>query len=413
MVKFDEDLNDINSKYQEDLDKASEFFNNNDFGKSLNIYLQLYKKEPNNLAILNNIISTYAKLGDYNQVIKFADIYLDMDNNNNNVLFSKVIGLINLKRYEEALEILNILIDNNPKDLNAYVFKYKILTILNMDDKKREFFRRLKNFDKRTFSRLIITLGFLKEQGDNITLRDFDNMSEAKIKAKTDEILDDFSYLYDDIINPFAEYRFNLFRDLLYNLNGNDEKLGEILKLFNDKNFDYALKKIDKLLEEDLNRLNSIENEDISDLESSDSSDISMTVEEEIEVSIDKDFITDNNEVLWIYKAILLFNLNDEKDALDIINHLLDVDRNSFEIWSVRAIIQSSLGNYNNASRSFKRALSINDENTDLWVLYIYSLLLNDNWDKALKENEKAREIISDDSQFNSSLDNLFDLNSS
>ena len=101
---------------------------------------------------------------------------------------------------------------------------------------------------------------------------------------------------------------------------------------------------------------------------------------------------------------MILFNLNDEKDALNIINQLLKIDKNSLEIYSIRGIIQSSLGNYNNASRSFKKAIDIDDEIPDLWILYIYSLSLNDNIDKAIKENQKALESIPE----NEKLMNIF-----
>ena len=85
----------------------------------------------------------------------------------------------------------------------------------------------------------------------------------------------------------------------------------------------------------------------------------------------------------------------------------MDIDNSSFEILSIRAILQDSLGNYNNASRSFKKALNINDENLDLWVLYIYSLVLNDNLDKAIEENEHALESIPDSDILKANLENI------
>lgn len=396
------------AEFKEDLEKAFKYFSDCNFSKALNIYLRLYNKDPNNLTIINNIVSTYIKLGDYNQAIKFADIYIDLNDKNVNVLFSKVIGLINLKRYEEALTVIDRLIELNPKDLKGYVFKYKILNILNKDDEKTKLFRNLKNYDSRTFARLIISLGFLKEQGDDITLKDFDNMAEAKIKAKSKEIVEDFSFLYEDIVNPFVEYRQNLFKSLLGNLVGENKDLLKLFSFIDEGNYETALSYVDDLLNKDLNNLDSIDDENLLDLDSDlDNQNISMTVEEEVKISINKDLITDDNKNLLIFKSVILFNLNDEKDALDLINNLLDIDRKSFEIWSIRAIIQSSLGNYNNASRSFKKALKIDDGNTDLWILYVYSLLLNGNLDKALKENENALEAVPDNEEFNDNLNNI------
>ncbi|OWT33578.1 hypothetical protein BGI41_01750 [Methanobrevibacter sp. 87.7] len=288
------------------------------------------------------------------------------------------------------------------------MFKYKILNILNKDDEKTKLFRDLKNFDSRTFARLIISLGFLKEQGDDLTLRDFDNMAEAKIKEKSKEIVEDFSFLYEDIVNPFVEYRQNLFKSLLYNLIDENEDLLKLFSFIDEGNYEAALNYVDDLLSKDLDKLDSIDGEEVLDLDDDlDSQDISMTVDEELEISIDKDLITEDNKSLLIFKSVILFNLNDEKDALDLINHLLDIDRKSFEIWSIRAIIQSSLGNYNNASRSFKKALNIDDGNTDLWVLYVYSLLLNGNLDKALKENENALKAVPDNEDFSDDLNNI------
>ncbi|WP_042707108.1 tetratricopeptide repeat protein [Methanobrevibacter wolinii] len=113
------------AEFKEDLEKAFKYFSDCNFSKALNIYLRLYNKDSNNLTIINNIVSTYIKLGDYNQAIKFADIYIDLNDKNVNVLFSKVIGLINLKRYEEALTVIDRLIKLNPKDLKGYVLNIK------------------------------------------------------------------------------------------------------------------------------------------------------------------------------------------------------------------------------------------------------------------------------------------------
>ncbi|WP_042707109.1 tetratricopeptide repeat protein [Methanobrevibacter wolinii] len=233
-------------------------------------------------------------------------------------------------------------------------------------------------------------------------------MAEAKIKTKSKEIVEDFSFLYEDIVNPFVEYRQNLFKSLLGNLVGENKDLLKLFSFIDEGNYETALSYVDDLLNKDLNNLDSIDDENLLDLDSDlDNQNISMTVEEEVKISINKDLITDDNKNLLIFKSVILFNLNDEKDALDLINNLLDIDRKSFEIWSIRAIIQSSLGNYNNASRSFKKALKIDDGNTDLWILYVYSLLLNGNLDKALKENENALEAVPDNEEFNDNLNNI------
>ena len=129
-------------------------------------------------------------------------------------------------------------------------------------------------------------------------------------------------------------------------------------------------------------------------------------INEDMDLNKDSVYCKKNKNLL-IFNSVILFNLNDEKDAFNIINNLLDIDNSSFEILSIRAIIQASLGNYNNASRSFKKALNINDENLDLWVLYIYSLVLNDNLDKAIEENEHALESIPDSDILKANLENI------
>ncbi len=360
--------------FEEKIDEARNYYDNEQFHTALDIYKELYREDPNNLVVINNMVSTYVKIFDYNQAIKYADIFLELDPKNANVLYSKTVALINLKRFDEALETIDYVIEVNPADLNSYTFKYKILNALNKEDEKRVFFRNLKNNNPRNFARLMIVLGFLKEQGDPITLKEFDNMSEIKIKDKVNEIVDDFSFLYEDIKNPFAIYRQNLFIFFLENLLENNPGLEEVLNFIADNNYETALVKIDALLDENMNR------------QTSDDDSIELNYEE-----LNKD--------LLIYKAVILFNLNDEKDALNIINKLLNVDKNSLEIYSIRGIIQSSLGNYNNASRSFKKAIAIDNEIPDLWILYIYCLSLNDNLDKAIEENRKALEAIPENEQ--------------
>ncbi len=354
--------------FEDRIDEARNYYNNEQFHTALDIYKQLYREDPNNLVVINNMVSTYVKISDYNQAIKYADIFLELDSKNANILYSKTVSLINLKRFDEALETIDEVIEINPSDLNSYTFKYKILNALNKEEDKRIFFRDLKNDNPRNFARLMIVLGFLKEQGDLITLKEFDNMSEIKIKDKVNEIVEDFSFLYEDIKNPFAIYRQNLFIFFLENLLENNQDLEEVLNFIADNNYEAALVKVDALLDENMDR---------------------QTKDDSIELNYEE-----LNKDILIYKAVILFNLNDEKDALNIINKLLKVDKNSLEIYSIRGIIQSSLGNYNNALRSFKKAIAIDDEIPDLWILYIYCLLLNDNPDKAIEENKKALEAI-------------------
>ncbi|WP_461461304.1 tetratricopeptide repeat protein [Methanobrevibacter sp.] len=354
--------------FEERIDEARNYYNNEQFHTALDIYKQLYREDPNNLVVINNMVSTYVKICDYNQAIKYADIFLELDSKNANILYSKTVSLINLKRFDEALETIDEVIEINPSDLNSYTFKYKILNALNKEEDKRIFFRDLKNDNPRNFARLMIVLGFLKEQGDLITLKEFDNMSEIKIKDKINEIVEDFSFLYEDIKNPFAIYRQNLFIFFLENLLENNQDLEDVLNFIADNNYEAALVKVDALLDENMDR---------------------QTSDDSIELNYEE-----LNKDILIYKAVILFNLNDEKDALNIINKLLKVDKNSLEIYSIRGIIQSSLGNYNNALRSFKKAIAIDDEIPDLWILYIYCLLLNDNPDKAIEENKKALETI-------------------
>lgn len=354
--------------FEDRIDEARNYYNNEQFHTALDIYKQLYREDPNNLVVINNMVSTYVKISDYNQAIKYADIFLELDSKNANILYSKTVSLINLKRFDEALETIDEVIEINPSDLNSYTFKYKILNALNKEEDKRIFFRDLKNDNPRNFARLMIVLGFLKEQGDLITLKEFDNMSEIKIKDKINEIVEDFSFLYEDIKNPFAIYRQNLFIFFLENLLENNQDLEEVLNFIADNNYEAALVKVDALLDENMDR---------------------QTNDDSIELNYEE-----LNKDILIYKAVILFNLNDEKDALNIINKLLKVDKNSLEIYSIRGIIQSSLGNYNNALRSFKKAIAIDDEIPDLWILYIYCLLLNDNPDKAIEENKKALEAI-------------------
>ena len=374
------------SDFEEELSKAKEFYSNMEFHSALDIYKKLYNENPNNITVINNLVSTYIKIFDYNQAIKYANIYLDINPNNINVLFSKTVALINLKRFDEALEAIDRVIHIAPLDLNAYTFKYKILNALNMEEEKRVFFRDLKNFSPRTFTRLMIVLGFLKEQGDDITLREFDNMSEAKINKMSKEIVNDFSFLYEDIKNPFVEYRQNLFITILENLACKNPNLQEILDLMVDDDYEGAL--------DEVNHQITVNFDDYE------------CINEDMDLNKDSVYCKKNKNLL-IFKSVILFNLNDEKDAFNIINNLLDIDNSSFEILSIRAIIQTSLGNYNNASRSFKKALKINDENLDLWVLYIYSLVLNDNLDKAIEENEHALESIPDSDILKANLENI------
>lgn len=366
--------------FEDKIEEARLLYDNEQFHSALDIYKQLYREDPNNLVVINNMVSTYVKISDYNQAIKYANIFLDIDSKNINVLYSKTVSLLNLKRFDEALETINKVIEINPSDLNSYTFKYKILNALNREEDKKVFFRDLKNNNPRNFARLIIVLGFLKEQGDQITLKEFDNMSEIKIKDKVNEIVEDFSFLYMDTKYPFVEYRQELLIYFLNNLLENNPILVEALDLIKNDDYETALVKVDSLLDANIELDSQIEDD-----------------------SIDLSYEAKNKDLL-IYKSVILFNLNDEKDALNIINQLLKIDKNSLEIYSIRGIIQSSLGNYNNASRSFKKAIDIDDEIPDLWILYIYSLSLNDNIDKAIKENQKALESIPE----NKKLMNIF-----
>ena len=53
------------SDFEEELSKAKEFYSNMEFHSALDIYKKLYNENPNNITVINNLVSTYIKIFDY------------------------------------------------------------------------------------------------------------------------------------------------------------------------------------------------------------------------------------------------------------------------------------------------------------------------------------------------------------
>ena len=66
----------------------------------------------------------------------------------------------------------------------------------------------------------------------------------AQLYTPYEEIVNDFSFLYEDIKNPFVEYRQNLFITILENLACKNPNLQEILDLMVDDDYEGALDEV-------------------------------------------------------------------------------------------------------------------------------------------------------------------------
>ena len=110
--------------------KAGFLFKSGDFSSSLDIYKNLLEKSPKDTDLLLNICMVSYELEFFSDVLKYSENVLSQDRNNEDALFYKFKAFKGLKQYENALKIIDELINSNPTDKDYLNEKRELLKLI-------------------------------------------------------------------------------------------------------------------------------------------------------------------------------------------------------------------------------------------------------------------------------------------
>ena len=110
--------------------KAGFLFKLGDFSSSLDIYKNLLEKSPKDNDLLLNICMVSYELEFFSDVLKYSEMVLSQDRNNEYALFYKFKAFKGLKQYENALKIIDELINSNPTDKDYLNEKRELLKLI-------------------------------------------------------------------------------------------------------------------------------------------------------------------------------------------------------------------------------------------------------------------------------------------
>ena len=127
--------------------EAQKFIEKKDFGKALDISLEIEKKEPNNEKVFFYLGIIYFELNNYKKCIFYYDKFLKKTPDSINALYNLAIAKQFIGKIEEAKEIYNKLIKKNKNNVRAYYGLY-VLDQSYLSDEKFIYLDQIKNDEK-------------------------------------------------------------------------------------------------------------------------------------------------------------------------------------------------------------------------------------------------------------------------
>ena len=97
-----------------------------------------------------------------------------------------------------------------------------------------------------------------------------------------------------------------------------------------------------------------------------------------------------NHENSWLALIDFLIDTNDYFKAKYYVNKSLQSNSDSRELWKKSALIHFHLNFYMETSVACETTINLGDHNADIWTLWVDSLMLTDDWQRALEIGQKA-----------------------
>ncbi|WP_288193982.1 tetratricopeptide repeat protein [uncultured Methanobrevibacter sp.] len=333
---------------KEDFNKANDLLTEGKLDESLKIFQDLYNKDYEKTDVLYNMINIYLQKQDFRNAGKHCDLYLQINPDDLQILSIKCSCLINIKKYNDGLDLTDKMLDLDPTNVQAYLMKLSIYESLNQVDEGTQLIENLKNNDKDTFSQLETICNAMFNEEDN----PINHFSNNDLKLSNNEVN---SFLYD-----------------LIRYDDENDEIKSILNMVSsditNNNLDMGLSALDEIL-----------------------------------------YKYPNNIPSLLFKSAILVNLNNYDDALENVNKVLALTKTDPSVWGMRGIVQLDLKNYNNAQRSFKKAIDLDDSIVEFWRYYAYSMIYSNKFDKVLEINEKALKLFPDNEDLKEDHEKILD----
>lgn len=96
----------------------------------------------------------------------------------------------------------------------------------------------------------------------------------------------------------------------------------------------------------------------------------------------------------WNLLSTEFFNMGRMDDALEIIEHAIELDSNVVDFWAHKGLILGVIENPQEAVKCFEKALDIDSNRAELWVAITDSYLLLGDYAKALETINQGIEVL-------------------
>lgn len=329
--------------FKENYAYANSLYDVGKVDKALNIYVELFKANPNRVDILKKILWIYFDKSDFRNASEYIDLYLDKYPHDLEVLSAKVCVLFSDSQFHEALTVCNRMIEIDADSVIAYSFKLSLLEVLERNNEREEILKFLKKSKPEVYDKLNL------------------------FRDKNEDSVDD---LCNALQNQKSQLRFKRFFEDLYNKLTNDiDNLALydfiIDEKHNNKEFNALYKKAQEyFLKEDYSKALDY-------------------------IKWGLEFYPNNIDAL-IFKSIVQLKTYKYYQVLDTVDTVLNLDKKNILAYVIKGLVNIDLEKYDEAESSFKTALSLDLNNVNLWREYYMALTLNNNPKVGFELNNEA-----------------------
>lgn len=240
----------LHKKSLKSYNEGVDLLRNNDFEKALPIFKKLYDENFEIEEVLIKLCFIHKELGNYNDSLKYIDEFLALSPNSSRGLNYKCEILARMGCYEKSLELSDRILEMNDGNLNnAKLIKVKSLMELKRFDEALNLLEtvRFNEYDEANYDLLLI------KGNDYFYLNQYEKSIECYFAA-LDFVCEDYGLFYN-IGNAYAQLNdyenSMIFFDKALELNEGDENLlyNRSIVLYYLERYDEALVSINKALD--------------------------------------------------------------------------------------------------------------------------------------------------------------------
>ncbi len=363
------------SDLDKDFDKAYKYYEEKEYGKSLEIFEKLYGENYKIEEVIPPMVDLYLAKEDYESGLKYVNVILDLEEDNLEALSIKSYILTYMERLDEAMEVAEKIIEIDPNVEEGYLLKISILHLQSKEDEINEFVDDLQKNSPMVLEAITELSGLTAEDLKTGISPEFDDDYEIFETVECDD---------ENCTNPHHHHHHHDGDCCNHGHESEEELNPEDMDQILEGIYDEIDNNVDDEVEKYLYKANGAAQFEKND--------------EAIEF-IDKALeIDEENLDGLLLKSAILFNQMKFEMALDVINKVIDLYPENTDALTFKGFVHLSLADFESAENSFKKALEIDDNDLEVYRQYSFAVASRGDLNRALGINQKALKKFEDSS---------------